>query len=213
MTRRGYFITGTDTGVGKTFVAATLARRASLRNLRVFAFKPIETGCTEVDGELVGSDQVLLRHAAGGPSAPRAGLYRFRDPVAPLVASRATRSIIDLARIKAVLESTPCDIALVEGAGGWRVPITETTDMSDLAKVVGLPVLLVARAGLGTINHTLLSIEAIGRDNCELAAVVLSCHPADDLEFARENASEISRRWRGRVLLRMAAESSLDSLL
>lgn len=212
MTRTGYFITGTDTGVGKTFVATALVRRAVARGLKVFAFKPIETGCTEVDSELVGSDQVLLRRAAGGASAPRAGLYRFRDPVAPAVAARTTGEGIDLERIKAVLDVTPSDLAVVEGAGGWRVPITETADMSALARVVGFPVVLVARAGLGTINHSLLSIEAIERDGCRIGAVVLSWLPTESLEFARENASEISRRWKGRVLV-LDSESVLDALL
>ena len=212
MTRAGYFITGTDTGVGKTFVAAALIRRAVARGLKVFAFKPIETGCTEVDGELVGSDQVLLRHAAGGARAPRAGLYRFRDPVAPAVAARTSGEPIDLDRIKAVLDATPSDLAIVEGAGGWRVPITPTADMSTLARVVGLPIVLVARAGLGTINHSLLSIEAIERDGSQLAAVVLSCLPTDSLDFARENALEINQRWSGRVLV-LETERILDELI
>jgi len=114
--------------------------------------------------------------------------------------------------IKTTLDSTACDLQLVEGAGGWRVPITATEDMSDLARLVGFPIVLVGRAGLGTINHTLLSLEAISRDGCEVAVVVLSCLPTDSRPFARANAAEIARCWTGCVLLLMDS-SSLDSLL
>jgi len=208
---KGYFITGTDTGVGKTFVTATLAQRATERGTRVFAFKPIETGCLEVAGELVGADQQLLVEAAGGwQTGQLVGLYRFQDPVAPWMAAGETA--IDLGLIKTTLDSTACDLQLVEGAGGWRVPITATEDMSDLARLVDFPIVLVGRAGLGTINHTLLSLEVISRDGCEVAAVVLSCLPTDSLPFARANAAEIARRWTGCVLL-LTDSLSLDSLL
>ena len=207
--KRGYFITGTDTGVGKTFVTAFLARRAVALGRRVFAFKPIETGCNEVDGRLVGADQSLLQEAAG-PGAPPSGLYRFLDPVAPFVAARETGEAIDLEQIKTTLDSTACDLALVEGAGGWRVPITDSVVMAALAQRLALLVVLVARADLGTINHSLLSIEAIERDRCTIAAVVLSCLPEDSIAFARSNATEIGRRWPGSVL---TTHDSLDHLL
>ncbi len=205
---RGYFVTGTDTGVGKTFVTAMLARRATARGLTVFAFKPVETGCDTANGELVGADQVMLQEASGS-KLPN-WLYRFREPVAPWVAARATGEVIELGRIQAVVDGVACDLVLVEGAGGWRVPITAEADMSTLANLLRLPVVLVARAGLGTINHSLLSIEAIERDGCELAAVILSCLPDDPIEHARSNAGEIGRRWPGKVV---TTRDSLESLL
>ena len=191
----GFFVTGTDTGVGKTFVTAAIAREALADGRRVFAFKPIETGCTEVDGALRGDDQEVLVQAAGGwQVGSLRGLYQFREPVAPLVVSRETGIGIDLAAIKALVDDTRADLTLVEGAGGWRVPITESVDMSGLARLLELPVLLVARAGLGTINHSLLTAEAIERDGCQLHAIVLSCLPSDSRSFADSNAAEIERR-------------------
>lgn len=195
--KRGYFVTGTGTGVGKTFVTALLAEQARAAGLRVFAFKPIETGCAFVDGRWVGSDQELLAQAAGDWQRGKLrGLYAFERPLAPLMAARAEQRAIDLDHIDRILAegAREADLVLVEGAGGWRVPITESVDMSGLAKRLRLPVIVVAMAGLGTINHSLLTIEAVERDGCEVALVVLSVRPEDDRAFADENRREIHRR-------------------
>ena len=184
----GLFVTGTDTGVGKTFIACELVRRARAAGHRVFAFKPIETGVTGDWGE----DQLALAKASG--SVPR-GTYRFALPAAPLVAAHAAGAEIDLGRIEidllAGIEGSTR--VLVEAAGGWRVPITERHGTSELARRSGLPVLIVARAGLGTINHTLLTYEAVIRDGLRVGGVVLSVRPDDDPTFARSNATMIGR--------------------
>ena len=215
---KGYFVTGTDTGVGKTFVGAALVRRARSLGRRVFAFKPIETGVPE---RREGEDQVVLCDAAGGwQTGALRGVYRFRQPAAPRVAAEAEKTAIDLDRITSVYREglaavhnggTP-DLVLVEGAGGWRVPITDSADTSTLAKRIGLPVLVVARAGLGTINHSLLSVEAIERDGCEVAALVLNVRHDDDRIFARSNEQEIQARWRGRIVY-FLEPSDLDALI
>ncbi|HEY0480026.1 MAG TPA: dethiobiotin synthase [Kofleriaceae bacterium] len=215
----GYFVTGTDTDVGKTYVACALARRGRAGGHRVFAFKPIETGCAAgPDGELVGADQELLAIAAGDwQRGPLRGVYRFPLPAAPFVAARQASRTIDLA----LLERTARDgssqsqssLTIVEGAGGWRVPITPEADMSTLARSLGLPVLVVARARLGTINHTLLTLEAIERDGLRPAAVVLSQRPDDETEAALSNRDEIRRCWRGDVLILQSDPSLLDRLL
>ncbi len=210
---RGFFITGTDTGVGKTFVTVALALRARALGRRVFAFKPIETGC--VDGRL-GEDQAALCSAAGAwQTGDLRGVYSFRAPVAPLVAATAEGAAIDLSLVVRTAEigAARSDLTLVEGAGGWRVPITPEQDMSSLARALGLPILIVARAALGTINHSLLTIEAIERDGLSVAAVILSSHPTDDPAFSGSNASEIGRRWPGRVLVYAGIEEQLDSLV
>jgi dethiobiotin synthetase len=197
---RGFFITGTDTGVGKTFVTAALARCGRGLGQTVFAFKPIETGCREIDGELVGEDQTILCDAAGGWQTGRLlGLYRFRMPVAPLVAASDIGERIDIADIVSIVRegASRADLTLVEGAGGWRVPITEQTRMSELARDLGLPVIVVARASLGTINHTALTVEAVERDGCRLAAIVMSQRPDDDPELAASNVEQIEQ-WTGR---------------
>jgi dethiobiotin synthetase len=207
---RGYFVTGTDTGVGKTYTTCALARRAKGR---VFAFKPIETGCERIDGALVGDDQRLLVQAAGGwQHGELRGVYQLELPLAPLVAAERAGVTIDFGRIEKVLAAgaAEAELTLVEGAGGWRVPITRKGDMSTLAQRVGLPVIIVARAGLGTINHTLLTVEAVERDGLKIAAVVLSRRPDESSEAARSNIEQIHRVWPGRV---MELGPDLDQLL
>jgi dethiobiotin synthetase len=214
----GYFITGTDTNVGKTYATCALARRARQRGRRVFAFKPMETGCALGPDGHVGADQELLADAAGGwQHGPLRGLYRFALPAAPLVAAAAERATIDLALVVRTARSgamqAPATLTLVEGAGGWRVPITPDADMSTLARVLGLPVVVVARAGLGTINHTLLTVEAIQRDALAIAAVILSRRADDDPHAAESNRAEIRRRWPGAVLVLGSEPADLDDLL
>lgn len=215
----GYFVTGTDTNVGKTYVACALVGRARALGHRVFAFKPIESGCAVApDGEYIGADQELLASAAGDWQQGRLrGLYRFALPAAPLVAADAAHTLIDL---ELVAEATragalqgEASLTIVEGAGGWRVPITASADMSTLARDLGFPVVIVARAGLGTINHTLLTIEAVERDGLPLAGVVLSRRPDDDLASSESNLREIVRRWPGRALILGPEPAVLDGLV
>ena len=201
----GLFVTGTDTGVGKTHVTSSLARRARSLGQRVFAFKPIETGN--------GTDHELISEAAGNwQTGELRCLYRFKAPLAPLTAGALEGIEIDLDRVQRVVQAsvTKVDLTLVEGVGGWRVPLTMTADVSTLARMLGLPVLIVARAGLGTINHSLLTIEAIERDGVEIAGLVLSRRPDDDRRLAARNFEEIHRRWPHRIVLYEGDDSSLD---
>jgi len=210
------FITGTDTGVGKTFVTCALARRARALGLRVFAFKPVETGCLHVGETLVGADQEALAVAAGDwQQGPLRGVYRFSLPAAPLVAALAEAATIDLDQIATTLRlgSAEADLVLVEGAGGWRVPLTETVDMGGLAARTTTRTVIVARAGLGTINHSLLTIEAVERDGLRVEALVLSRQPTDDLAAAESNADQIRRVWGGSVLILDRTATVLDELL
>lgn len=200
------FITGTDTGVGKTYVTTAIARAAVTRGARVFAFKPIETGC---EGE--GPDQTALCAAAGAwQTGDLRGLYAFPRAAAPWVA--ADNTIIDLERIVGMARSQHSDITLVEGAGGWRVPISAALDMSGLARRLGFPVVIVARATLGTINHSLLTVEAVERDGCRIAALMLSQRPEDDALFAADNLARIRSRWTGPSLLFTGKATELDEL-
>jgi dethiobiotin synthetase len=215
----GYFVTGTDTDVGKTFVTCALARRARSRGRKVFAFKPIETGCSQdSDGRYRGADQTLLVEASGDwQRGPLAGLYQLPRPVAPLVAAQAAGTTFDLGLIVDTVTTAAAahqvEVTLVEGAGGWRVPITPDADMARLARELGLPVLIVARAGLGTINHSLLTVEAVVRDGLVPAAVVLSLRPGESRAAAQVNRTEIHRRWAGPVVILDSDPTALDVLL
>ena len=220
--KRGYFITGTGTGVGKTYVTCSLARRARELGQRVFAYKPIETGCRYENGRWIGSDQQDLVKAAGSwQTGPLMGAYQLEPPVAPSVAAaRAGKAIsIDecVALPKTVMEGhTPfeaVDLVLVEGAGGWRVPVTPDQDMSALAAASGLPVLVASLATLGTLNHTLLTIEGIERDGQRCAGIVLSQRPDDEVDLVESNLEELRARWRGPIVALTTDASVLDGFL
>lgn len=220
--KQGYFVTGTGTGVGKTFVTAALARRARHLARKVFAFKPIETGCTRSGDQWIGADQQELVAAAGGwQQGTLVGAYQFEPPVAPAVA--AARANIEISIDQAVGQPKAAlrgespfeqiDFVLVEGAGGWRVPVTPTEDMSTLAAATGLPVLVVALATLGTLNHTLLTIEAIERDGQRCAGVILSQRPDDDRDLVESNLVELRARWSGPVVALATDPAVLDRFI
>lgn len=214
----GVFVTGTDTNVGKTYVACALAQRARARGHKVFAFKPIETGCTATEGGYLGADQELLAAAAGDwQTGALRGLYRFPLPAAPLVAAHQAGSAIDLALVERTVRDgaaqSGASWTLVEGAGGWRVPITPDADMAALARRLRFPVVVVARAGLGTINHSLLTLEAIERDGLSVAGLVLSRHETDDPVAAESNLAQIQRRWAGSITILATDPLVLDRLL
>jgi dethiobiotin synthetase len=180
------FVTGTDTGVGKTFVSTALLRAGRARGWDVVGWKPIETGCTPV-----AADARALSEAGGRALAPS---YAFAMPAAPAVAAAREGVMIDVDAIVERARALTGDLVIVEGAGGWRVPITDDVDMGELARRVGWPVLIVGRAALGTINHTLLTLEAVADGGCSIHGVVLSVLPTDDHDFARSNRDEIAKR-------------------
>jgi dethiobiotin synthetase len=175
VTRRGLFVTGTDTGVGKTVIACGLARGLRRRGVDVGVMKPCETGV----GPEGPKDAAALR-AAAGVEDPIEDIcpQSFALPAAPSVAAQVESRVVDLERIRLASKTLDArhEFLLVEGAGGWLVPITPDFAMADLAAELGYPVLVVARASLGTINHTLLTVEAIERRGLPLAGVVVN-HP------------------------------------
>lgn len=158
----GLFITGTDTGVGKTFVACGLAALLKESGYRVGVMKPAETGCVERDGELFAEDAVRLKEASGcREPIEKICPYRLRDALAPSVAAERAEVRIDIERLMAVyndIDSTH-DVTIVEGAGGLMVPLLPSFTYADLAHVLKLPVIVVAANQLGAINHLLLTLE------------------------------------------------------
>jgi dethiobiotin synthetase len=180
------FVTGTDTACGKTQVGCALARGLRAAGLRVRALKPVETGCSERGGALVPADALALAAAADDASELDALCpYRLRLAAAPEVAARAEGVQIDLGRIERALARARrgAGAVIVEGAGGLLVPIRADLDMAGLALRLGLPLVVVARARLGTINHTLLTLEAALARGLAVLGVAIS-HTCADLDEA-----------------------------
>jgi len=175
-----YFITGTDTGVGKTFFTALLTRSLRRAGFDTGALKPICCGPRE--------DVHILRAAADGQLTPDEINPVFFDlPVAPLVAARADKREVDLDGLSAWFQRLRPQRRswLVEGAGGWLVPITREKTVADLAAIIGLPVLVVVANRLGCLNHTLLTIESIRARGLECAGLVLN-NLSDEQTFATQ---------------------------
>jgi len=174
---KGIFITGTDTGVGKTFIATGIAKALRSVGMDVGVMKPAETGCRLRSGKLLPSDAKKLVRAAGvSDPLSLVNPYRFRAPVAPSVAAEMEHKTIDPERILKSFRtlSHRHPFMIVEGAGGIMVPLAKGYLFLDLAEALGLPVVVVARLGLGTINHTLLTIEALRSRGLMIAGVVIN---------------------------------------
>ncbi len=184
----GLFVTGTDTGVGKTVVACALVRALRREGLSVGVMKPIETGVGH-DGP---ADALALRRAAGVDDPIECICpQRFALPAAPTVAAVAEDREVDLEAVRSAFATLAAryPMLVVEGAGGLLVPAAKGTCMGDLAAELQLPLLIVSRAVLGTINHTLLTLEAAERRDLPLAGVVIShgngrLNPADEANLA-----------------------------
>ncbi|RMH44191.1 MAG: dethiobiotin synthase [Deltaproteobacteria bacterium] len=212
-----WFVTGTDTGVGKTDVSVALLGHARSRGWRTAGMKPVETGCAWDGATWRGADAERLADAATERLPMEVVCpFRFALPAAPSVAARSRDgtwagldgetevegasamargvSVEGIRRAFEAIAATGADVVLVEGAGGLRVPVTEEHDMADLALALGLPVLVVARDGLGTINHTALTVDAARARGLELAGVVLNgVLPGTDPLAVDSNAAEIER--------------------
>ena len=190
------FVTGTDTGVGKTWVTCALVRLLRGRGLRVAALKAIESGCRPAEQGLVGEDDEALVTAAGGwQSWDQRCQIKFEAPVAPGVAAEDLGLRIDLDAIAAQVARlrATSDRLLVEGAGGWCVPLGDGRSTWNLARAVEGPVIIVGRAGLGTINHSVLTARAVAADGFQVHSIILSRRPGDSIADARRNAREVER--------------------
>lgn len=174
---KGIFITGTDTGVGKTFVAAGLLQAFRKMGLNVCPMKPVETGCRVKKGILVPEDTVKLIQASGiTESIDVINPYRLRYPLAPAVAAELEGVIIKKKKILSAYNYLlkKYDFTIVEGAGGIMVPVYKKYLFLDLIKDLNLPLIIVSRPGLGTINHTLLTIEAAKSNGINILGVIIN---------------------------------------
>jgi dethiobiotin synthetase len=177
---RGFFVTGTDTGIGKTVVSALLCAA-----LDAFYWKPIQTGSME------GTDRETVMRLAGlAPGRALPEVYCFAPPVSPHLAARLAHARIELGRIK--MPKLPRGrILIAEGAGGALVPVNEQQLMTDLMRHLRLPVVLVTRTTLGTINHTLLSVAALRATRIKIAGVVMCGPPNAENRKAIEHYGKI----------------------
>ena len=184
-------ITGTDTGVGKTWVGRALSHALVAAGRKVVAVKPVETGCDSAASHL--EDGALLA-AATGQAEPRSALFRFAAPVAPALAAEREGQAIDLDALVLQIEgvSQGAEVLLVEGAGGLLAPITWEWTVVDLARSLGAAALVVAADRLGTINHTQLTLSALELAGIDLVGVVLT-PPVTPDESTGTNAGAIER--------------------
>ena len=185
---RGWFVTGTDTEVGKTLVASALTHACAARGLRTAAMKPVAAGAALRDGELRNDDvdRLAMADSAGLPRAWTAP-YVLREPAAPHIAAAMEGVQIELAHLLACYRrvATAADAVVVEGVGGFRVPLSDGFDSADLAQLVALPVVLVVGLRLGCINHALLTAEAIAARGLSLAGWV-----ANEIDAAMPHRAE-----------------------
>lgn len=200
-TPRGLFITGTDTEIGKTYVASMIARALLAAGHRVGVYKPAASGARRVGSELVADDASALWQAAGRPLTPAEVCPQvFLAPLAPHLAALAEGRRLDEALLRHGLDAwLACsDVVLVEGAGGLMSPLGEEEYVADLAYDFGFPLVVVAGNALGTINHTLLTLIAAAtfRDGLRVAGVVLNEPAPRDARdrSVHSNADEIRRR-------------------
>ena len=212
------FITGTDTGVGKTRVACALIHAARSRGIRVAGFKPIAAGCEQVDGEWVNEDALALQQASSSP-LPYAAVnpIALPEPIAPHLAAARAATVIDLKRLDAAADllAKTNELVVVEGAGGWAVPVDDALTVGDWIARRGWPVVLVVGMRLGCLNHALLSAESIRRRN-PLVGWVANVLPPAMPELAA-NIESLSQRlpepllgWVGEGVSAEQAAATLD---
>lgn len=205
MKPRRFFVTGTDTGVGKTLVTAALLLNARAFGLGAVGVKPLAAGCAAVNGQLVNDDALLLQRYASVPlDYARVNPVALEQAMAPHIAAhRAGRTLRADALAAAVtrVADQNHDALLVEGAGGWLVPLNDTETMADTAVMLGYPVILVVAMRLGCLNHALLTARSIGAAGLTLAGwVANSTGPA--MEAFDENLATLDR---GLPALRLGA--------
>jgi dethiobiotin synthetase len=198
LTIPGLFITGTDTGVGKTVIAGAIANWFRSRQSRVAVCKPCATGCERRREGLVSEDAEFLAACADSPHpldliCPQ----RFAEPLAPAVAAERAGVKLDWESINRSLRlmSQNAQSMIVEGVGGLMVPMDEKHTLLDVIKWLRLPVIVVARPALGTINHTLLTLQMLRACGLKPAGVVINRYPAERASVAEETNPRAIERW------------------
>jgi dethiobiotin synthetase len=193
---RGLFVTGTGTGVGKTVVAGAIVAAVRARGQRVAAYKPVVTGLDEPAAPGWPHDHELLA-AAAGTSAKAVAPHRLGPPMSPHLAAELAGVELDLDAMvvaaSAAAAEAAADVLVVEGVGGLLVPLTRGRTVRDLAVALGFPLIVAAQPGLGTISHTLLTVEAARAAGLTVAAVVITPWPERPSAIERSNRETIAR--------------------
>jgi dethiobiotin synthetase len=192
---RGIFVTGTGTGVGKSVVAAALCAALAARGERVAAFKPAVTGLDEPAGEWPRDHELLADAAGAGQSPAEVAPHRFGPPLSPHYAAELAGETIEPALLVAAVRGAGrgADAVVCEGVGGLLVPITPGYLVRDLAVDLGLPLVVAARTGLGTINHTLLTVESARAAGLAVAGVVMTPWTSRPAPIETSNRATIER--------------------
>jgi dethiobiotin synthetase len=194
--KQGFFITGTDTGVGKTLIAAALIHRFTQQGMKAIGMKPVAAGARPHDGQLLNEDVEQLM-AASNVEAPLLLInpYVFDSPVAPHIAASQSGVVMSLDKIKAAFHALAplADILVIEGAGGFLVPLNDGEDMADLAVSLELPIILVVGMRLGCLSHALLTVAAIEARGLRLAGWVANSIDPGMANF-EENLASLRQR-------------------
>jgi dethiobiotin synthetase len=196
----GLFVTGTDTGVGKTVVAGAIAQWFARRGSSVAVCKPIATGCERRREGLVSEDAEFLASAADARHPlDQVCPQRFIEPLAPAVAAEREGREVDWGIIDRAIQQmcVGSGVMIVEGVGGVMVPLDRKATVLHLAAWLGLPAVVVARPNLGTINHTLLTVAALRSAGVDVAGVVINRYPAENATVAEETNPQAIERWGG----------------
>jgi dethiobiotin synthetase len=197
MTKPAFFITGTDTNVGKTEAACLIASSFREAGFTTGVMKPVETGCRLLGEKLIPRDALRLKEASGtGADLDLVNPYRFTAPVAPDLAARLFGASIDMERIRDIFIGLQAahDLMLVEGAGGLLAPVTEEKSMADLALFLGAPLIIVSANRLGTVNHTLLTVRCAREMGLAIKGIILNNPAAPENDLSRDhNRRDIER--------------------
>lgn len=213
MSARGYFVSGTDTGIGKTFASTALLHALRARGLHAVGMKPVASGCEATPDGLRNEDAVALIAASDpAPAYADCNPFAFAEPIAPHIAACIAGRQIDMAPIRAAharLDAS-ADRVVIEGVGGWMAPLSDTLMQADLARALDTPVILVVGLRLGCLNHALLSARAITGDGCRLAGWIANrIDPA--MPYADENVATLRARIAAPLLGVLAHAPDIDA--
>lgn len=217
MNFKGFFITGTDTGIGKTVVTAALTSILSQAGRKVLPVKPIQTGCSAAGLAPDTAQHLKLSHIAATPNKllPLLTTYRFKEACSPHLAARLAGTAIRIARVMEDLQNLQkqTDILLIEGAGGVLVPLNEQETMLDLMLKINLPVILVSHPYLGTINHTLLSLKVMQAHKLKIAGIFFnSGRPTENSDLEADNCSYIAQKTQIPLIGHLPYVADLDTI-